>query len=45
MNLTGITLYFAMLVVAFLGILWWAFGGKRKKRFEKDGQIPFQEPD
>lgn len=45
MDIAGSTLYLAMLVAAFIGILWWAFGARRKRRFEKDGQIPFQEPD
>ncbi len=33
------------LVVAFIGIVWWAYGARRKKRFEKDGDIPFKESD
>jgi cytochrome c oxidase cbb3-type subunit 4 len=31
--------------ITFLGILWWAYGGSRKARFEEDAQIPFQEID
>lgn len=45
MDITGSTLYLAILIAGFIGILWWAFGARRKKRFEKDGQIPFQESD
>jgi len=30
-------------IVLFGGALVWAFGRKRKKRFEKDGRIPFEE--
>ncbi len=29
-------------VALFAGALVWAFGRKRKKRFEEDGRIPFQ---
>ena len=44
MNLIG-DLYFLILVAAFLGIVRWAFGTRRRKRFEEDGEIPFNEPD
>ncbi|QKX17723.1 cbb3-type cytochrome c oxidase subunit 3 [Microbulbifer sp. YPW1] len=27
--------------LAFLGICWWAFSPKRKKRFEEDAKLPF----
>ncbi len=27
--------------VAFLGIVWWAYGAARKERFERDAQLPF----
>jgi cbb3-type cytochrome oxidase subunit 3 len=30
-------------IALFVGVLIWAFGRKRKTRFEKDGRIPFQE--
>lgn len=33
----------AILMVLFIGVLFWAFGKKRKKRFEKDAEIPFQD--
>lgn len=36
-------IYTALLMVLFIGVLFWAFGKKRKKRFEKDAKIPFQE--
>jgi membrane associated rhomboid family serine protease len=45
MNLFGGAWHLVMLVAAFLGIVWWAFGAKRKKRFEQDGDIPFKETD
>jgi cytochrome c oxidase cbb3-type subunit IV len=45
MNLFGDAWYLVLLVAGFLGIVWWAFGAKRKKRFEQDGEIPFKGPD
>jgi len=35
------TLYYWILVAAFVGIVVWAFGSKRKARFEKDARISF----
>lgn len=32
-------------MIAFLGIVWWAFGPSRKKRFEEASQIPFEDDD
>jgi cbb3-type cytochrome oxidase subunit 3 len=29
-------------IALFGGVLIWAFGRKRKKRFEEDGRIPFR---
>lgn len=37
------SIYLIVLIVLFGGIVAWAFGRKRKKRFEKDGEIPFRE--
>jgi cytochrome c oxidase cbb3-type subunit IV len=37
------TIYLLILVVAFVGIVIWAFGRKRKARFEKDARIPFDD--
>lgn len=37
------TLYHWILVAAFVGIVVWAFGRKRKARFERDGKIPFDD--
>ena len=45
MNLIGDALHFVMLVAAFLGIVWWALCARRRKRFERDGEIPFSGPD
>jgi cbb3-type cytochrome oxidase subunit 3 len=41
MNYFGGAWYLVILVAAFLGIVWWAFGDKRKVRFEQDGKLPF----
>jgi len=37
------TLYLLILVALFAGIVIWAFGRKRKARFEKDARIPFED--
>lgn len=37
------TLYLLLLIVLFIGVVIWAFGRKRKARFEKDARIPFEE--
>lgn len=29
--------------IAFIGIIWWAYGGRRKSRFEEAAQLPFNE--
>lgn len=36
-----LTVYHWLIIAAFVGIVIWAFGRKRKKRFEKDARIPF----
>jgi cytochrome c oxidase cbb3-type subunit 4 len=33
--------YLLILIAAFIGIVVWVFGRKRKARFEKDARIPF----
>lgn len=38
-----LTLYHWLLIAAFIGIVIWVFGQKRKKRFEDDGKIPFED--
>jgi len=43
MDTTGYTIYLLVLVVLFVLILVWTFGRKRKKRFEDDAKIPFEE--
>jgi cytochrome c oxidase cbb3-type subunit IV len=37
------TIYHLLIIVAFIGVVVWAFGSKRKKRFEKDAKIPFED--
>ena len=37
------TVYHLLIIVAFVGIVAWAFGRKRKARFEKDAEIPFED--
>lgn len=39
------TIYLIILIVVFVGIVVWAFGRKRKSRFERDAKIPFQDKD
>jgi len=34
------TIYLLVLVAAFIGIVVWVFGRKRKARFEADARIP-----
>jgi cytochrome c oxidase cbb3-type subunit 4 len=36
-------IYPLILIAAFVGIVIWAFGRKRKARFEKDARIPFDD--
>ena len=37
------TIYLLILIAAFVGVVIWAFGRKRKARFEKDAEIPFED--
>ena len=37
------TIYLLILVIAFIGIVIWAFGRRRKARFEADARIPFDD--
>ncbi|MDA0226233.1 MAG: CcoQ/FixQ family Cbb3-type cytochrome c oxidase assembly chaperone [Proteobacteria bacterium] len=32
-------------LVAFLGIVWWAYSPSRRERFERDAMMPFEEAD
>lgn len=38
-TLRGLSTVFVM--IAFLGVCWWAFSPSRKKRFEDDANLPF----
>lgn len=38
-TLRGLSTVFVM--IAFLGICWWAFSPKRKKKFEDAAKLPF----
>ena len=38
-------IYLVILVVFFVGIVAWVFARKRKGRFERDAEIPFQDKD
>ncbi|MGB1091038.1 MAG: cbb3-type cytochrome oxidase subunit 3 [Oceanobacter sp.] len=42
-DLRGLGSVFAL--IAMLGIFWWAYGSSRRKRFEKDAEIPFLDDD
>jgi cytochrome c oxidase cbb3-type subunit 4 len=37
------TIYLLILVVAFIGIVIWVFGRKRKARFEENARIPLDD--
>ncbi len=38
-----LTIYHWLIIIAFMGVVIWAFGRKRKARSEKDARIPFDE--
>ncbi|MBK7677720.1 CcoQ/FixQ family Cbb3-type cytochrome c oxidase assembly chaperone [Accumulibacter sp.] len=38
-----LTIYHFVLIAAFVAIVVWVFGHKRKARFEQDARIPFEE--
>ena len=37
------TIYLLILIAAFIGIVIWVFGRKRKARFEANARIPFED--
>lgn len=43
METISTVVYLVVLIALFGGIVVWAFGRKRKKRFEDDAKIPFRE--
>lgn len=38
-----LSVYHWLLIAAFVGIVIWVFGRKRKARFEDEARIPFEE--
>jgi cytochrome c oxidase cbb3-type subunit IV len=42
-NAVAQTVYLLILVAAFIGIVIWVFGRKRKARFEADSRIPLDD--
>ena len=38
-----LTIYHGLIIIAFMGVVIWAFGRKRKGRFEEDARIPFED--
>ena len=38
-----LTIYHWLIIIAFIGVVIWAFGRKRKARFEKAARIPFED--
>ena len=43
MNTSGYEIYTVILLLVFVGIAIWMFSKKRKARFNKDAEIPFEE--
>lgn len=43
MEITNTVVYMFVLILLFAGVLFWAFGRKRKKRFEEDARLPFDD--
>lgn len=43
MNTSVYEIYTVILLLAFVGIAIWVFSKKRKARFNKDAEIPFEE--
>jgi cytochrome c oxidase cbb3-type subunit 4 len=37
------SLWLLWLIILFVGIVWWAYRPKHKKRFEEDARIPFKD--
>ena len=42
-DLRGLMTVVALL--AYLGVVWWAYAPSRKERFERDAQLPLREGD
>jgi len=43
MHASGYVIYTVILLLAFVSIVIWVFSKKRKARFHKDADIPFEE--
>jgi cytochrome c oxidase cbb3-type subunit 4 len=39
------SLYTVLAFLTFVGIVWWAYSGKRKQRFEEAARLPFADED
>jgi cytochrome c oxidase cbb3-type subunit IV len=39
------SLWVIWLIILFIGIVWWAYRPKNKRRFEEDARIPFKDED
>ncbi len=37
--------YTVVMLVMFLGIVWWAYSGRQKRRFDEAARLPFTEPE
>lgn len=37
------SLFTVVFFIGFIGVVWWAFGPKRKQHFDDQGQIPFED--
>ena len=38
-----LSIYHWLIIIAFIGVVIWAFGRKRKARFEEDVRIPLED--
>ncbi len=43
MHASGYVIYTVILLLVFVSIVFWVFSKKRKARFSKDADIPFEE--
>ena len=43
MNASGYVIYTVIMLLVFVSIVIWVFSRKRKARFSKDANIPFEE--
>ncbi len=38
-----LSLYHWLIIIAFIGVVIWVFGRRRKARFEEDARLPFDD--